>query len=399
MNTTNKAASKPAYLPRTLFTDPGARAFIAPQRYIQGPGVLDSLGRYLSLTPATHAGLFMSAGGVERFAKRLNASLTSAEIKADLLVFAGECSLTEIDKQVAAIQATTIDVLVAVGGGKCVDAAKAIAYRLGVPLVVVPSLASNDAPTSAVSVLYSDDGVMAGAEFYPENPVFVLVDTAIIASAPERYLVAGMGDAMATWYEAATCLSNPAARNVLGTRPTLAATAIGETCARTLFEQGVAAAAAVRDGAVTQALEDIVEANTLLSGIGFESGGLAGAHAVAQAFTQFQHVEENFLHGEMVAMGTLTHLLLDQRLDEARRVAAFFVAVGLPVHLGQLAVDAADADVLEALAKVALGSGLLANIPRPVDAVAVMAALRSAHEIGHELTAASGSSAYDRLHS
>ncbi|HCD28723.1 MAG TPA: hypothetical protein DER02_14460 [Gammaproteobacteria bacterium] len=101
----------------------------------------------------------------------------------------------------------------------------------------------------------------------------------------------------------------------------------------------------------------------------------------------------------MVAMGTLTHLLLDQRLDEARRVAAFFVAVGLPVHLGQLAVDAADADVLEALAKVALGSGLLANIPRPVDAVAVMAALRSAHEIGHELTAASGSSAYDRLHS
>ena len=130
----------------------------------------------------------------------------------------------------------------------------------------------------------------------------------------------GIGDAMATWFEARVCLENPKAVTTTGARPTLASAAMGETCANTLFADGVAAATAVRENRVDDALESVVEANTLLSGVGFESGGLAGAHAVAQAYTELTDVHANYLHGEMVAMGTLVQLMLESRLNEAQQV-------------------------------------------------------------------------------
>ena len=145
-------------------------------------------------------------------------------------------------------------------------------------MISCPSLASNDAPCSAMSVIYTPAGVSDALEFFPHNPVLVVVDTRTIADAPARYLVAGMGDAMATWYEARTCTENPAARNMLAARPTLAAAALGDLCAKTLYSDGVAAVDAVRRHEVTPALNRVVEANTLLSGIGFESGGLAAAN-------------------------------------------------------------------------------------------------------------------------
>src|SRR5262249_30770675 len=163
-------------------------------------------------------------------------------------------------------------------------------------------LRSNDAPCSAVSVMYTPAGVRAGVEFFPQSPTLVAIDTRLVAEAPVRYLVAGMGYAMATWYEARTCRQNPQARSVLGARPTLAASALGELCATTVFADGLAAVDAVQRREVTDALERIVEANTLLSGIGFESGGLAIAHAVAQGFTALPIVHQHYLHGEMVAM-------------------------------------------------------------------------------------------------
>ncbi len=151
-----------------------------------------------------------------------------------------------------------------------------------------------------------------------------------------------MGDAMATWYEARVCLLNQAAVTTVGARPTLASCAIGEVCAQTLFKEGCAAAAAVAANTVNDSLETVVEANTLLSGLGFESGGLAAAHGVAQSYTAIPKVHANYLHGEMVAMGTLAQLMMESRPDEAARVAEFFATVGLPIHLGQLSLDAGD---------------------------------------------------------
>lgn len=390
------------YFPSLVFAPEGPlaapRVFIAPQRYVQGPGVLGRLGRYLSLVGPRRAAILVSAGGERRHGNDLRASLAAADVSPVVCTFGGECSMQEIDRHVGALASQSVDCVVAVGGGKCVDTGKAIAFRLGVPIVIVPTLASNDAPCSAVSVLYTPEGVSCGVELYPNSPALVVVDTAIVAAADARFLVSGMGDAMATWYEAAVCLRNPAAMTTLGARPTIASAAIGESCATTLFAQGAAAAAAVAAGTVTPDLEAVVEANTLLSGLGFESGGLAGAHAFAQSFTMLPATNAAYLHGEMVAMGTLAQLMIESRPDEARRVTRFFVEVGLPVHLGHLGVDPTDTDAIETVVGGALMFPFIGNLPMPVDASVLRRGLLAAHELGVAVCGELGDEAYRRLH-
>ncbi len=392
-----------AYYPHGIFPPPSRsdrprpRVFVAPQRYIQGPGVIDDLGRYLSLVPAKRAALLMSERGIRSDGVRLVKGLESAGIEHVPSSFRGECSLEEIAVHVDALQGERVDCLIAAGGGKCLDAGKAVAFRLGVPVVIVPTLASNDAPCSAVTALYSPEGVSSGVEFYPINPAIVVVDTRIIAEAPERYLVAGVGDAMATWYEARVCMSNASAANTLGVRPTIASNAIGEACARTLFEQGVAAAQAVAAKTVNEALEAVVEANTLLSGLGFESGGIAAAHGVAQSYTNIPQVEADFLHGELVAMGTLAQLMLESKPEEATRVAEFFATVGLPIHLGQLSLDESAERELDLVAKNAMAFPFIGNMPEAPSVDGIRAAIGDAHRLGLSIAEKLGDAAYQRL--
>jgi glycerol dehydrogenase len=391
-----------AFLPGSVFAPVGAgcspRVFGAPQRYVQGDGVLAHVGRYLSLVRVRRVAILISAGGRARHGRALDESLRAAGIESVVRTFAGECSLEEIESHAEVLRAERVDGLIAVGGGKCVDTGKAVAFRIDAPVVVVPTLASNDAPCSALSVLYTSTGVSAGVEFQPRSPALVVVDTGIVAAAAERYLVAGMGDAMATRYEADVCLRNPKAVSMLGARPTIASAAIGESCARTLFEHGAAAAAAVAAGTVNAALEAVVEANTLLSGLGFESGGLAAAHGFAQSFTALPATHASHLHGEMVAMGTLAQLVLESRGDEAREVATFFARVGLPVHLGQLSIDARDRDALDTVADAALRVPFTANMPMELDAATLRNGLLDAHELGLDVARSAGDASHRRLH-
>jgi glycerol dehydrogenase len=389
-----------AYVPNAIFAPGGEapRVFIAPQRYVQGKDVLAHMGRYLSLVRVRRAAILISPGGQSRHGSLIADSLRAARIDSVVCTFGGECSLEEIEKHTRVLKTENIDCILAVGGGKCVDAGKAVAFRLDTPVVIAPTLASNDAPCSALSVLYSPEGVSTGVEFYPSSPALVVVDTGVVAAASERFLVSGMGDAMATWYEADVCLRNENAVTTLGARPTIASAAIGEICAKTLFEKGVAAAAAVARNTVNEPLEAVVEANTLLSGLGFESGGLAAAHGFAQSFTALPLPNADRLHGEMVAMGTLAQLVLESRGDEARRVARFFVQVGLPVHLGQLCIDAGDASALDTIVEGALAFPFIGNMPMQIDATVLRKCLLGAHDLGRAVCEQAGDASYRRLH-
>ncbi len=385
------------YAPAASADRPLPRVFIAPQRYVQGRGVLDDVGRYLSLVGAARCGVLASTRGHGAEAGRVAASLKDAGIDVVTATFGGECSIAEIESHVAPLAGADVDCVVAVGGGKSVDTGKAIAWRLGVPVVVVPTLASNDAPCSALSVLYTSEGATQGVEFYPDGPALVVVDTGVVADADERYLVAGMGDALATWYEARVCLDNERGVTPIGARPTLAACALGEVCAHTLYEQGVAAARAVRARRVDAALDAVVEANTLLSGVGFESGGIAAAHGIAQSYPFVARVHARFLHGEMVAMGLLAQLVMDSKPDEARRAAEFFASVGLPIHLGQLAMSPSDTADLDLVAQLAAAMPLTHNMPLEVTPTVVKSAILDAHALGVAVADAAGDAAYRRL--
>jgi len=391
------------FMPATIYAagaanDAPPMVMIAPSKYIQGPGVIDEVGTYLGIYGCKRAAILASSRGHRTQAARVADSLVSSGAASVLAVFDGECSLAEIDRHAEVLKSENVDTLIAVGGGKCVDAGKAVAYRLGVRYAIVPTLASNDAPCSALSALYTPDGVMNGVEFFPHSPSLVVVDTAVIADASARYLVSGMGDAMATWYEARVCMSNADARTVLGARPTMAACAMGELCAKTIYEEGERALQAVTAAEVNASLEKVVEANTLLSGVGFESGGLAGAHGYAQGYTNVPIVEANYLHGEMVAMGVIAQLMMEDDEVEANRVARFFARVGLPVSLSQMSLASRDSAALDAVVEGARGFAAFRNLPFKVTPEKIKAGLIRADELGQIVTRETGDDAYRALH-
>jgi glycerol dehydrogenase len=233
-----------------------------------------------------------------------------------------------------------------------------------------------------LSVLYTDGGAFDRYLFYRRNPDLVLVDTTVIAQAPVRLLVAGMGDALATWFEARTVIEAHRPNQLHGAT-TMTAGALARLCLDTLMADGAAACEAVRRHAVTPALERLVEANTLLSGLGFESGGLAVAHSVHNGLTVAPGTHR-YLHGEKVAFGLLVQLVLEGRpSEELRAVTAFAQEVGLPTTLAQLGLDAPDETVLLEVAERSLAEGETAhNEPFEVSPAMMVDAIGAADALG-----------------
>jgi glycerol dehydrogenase len=193
-----------------------------------------------------------------------------------------------------------------------------------------------------------------------------------------------MGDALATWFEARTCAAGHV-KNMRGGASTRSALALAELCYKTLKEDGAAAMQAARRQAVTPALERIVEANTLLSGLGFESSGLAAAHAIHNGLTAAPPTH-GFFHGEKVAFGTLVQLVLEGAgRDQFREVLAFSCEVGLPVTLAQIGCVDLSKDLLQQVATRATAPGeTIHNEPFAVTATMVADAIQAADAIGRD---------------
>ena len=359
--------------------------FRSPSRYLQGRNATGSLGAQLAEIGLTGPALFVaSPRTTAQLSATWRASLDAAGIPFTIHAFGGESTQAEILAGAEAGREAGSTVVIGAGGGKALDAARGIAHELGVPIVNCPTLASSDAPCSAVSVIYTPEGVVEGYRYYPRNPDLVVVDTSIIARAPRRYLVSGMGDALATWYEARTVIEAHGV-NQVGGLPTMTAGALAELCCRTLMADGPDAVAAVDAQSVTPALERIVEANTLLSGLGFESGGLAIAHAVHNGLTAVPRTHP-YMHGEKVAFGLLVQLVVEGRpTSELRKVVDFCRGVGLPTTLSDVGLaDLAD-DELTAIAEVTVRPQSTAHHePFPVTAEMIADGVRAADALARE---------------
>jgi glycerol dehydrogenase len=373
--------------------------FCSPLRYVQGPGVARRLADEMQAV-GLEGPVLVSAGNaaIASLAPAWAESFAAAGWTHRVLAFGGESSRREIAAIAAEAAAIHARAIVGAGGGKTLDAARAAAAAARLPFVSCPTICSTDAPTSALSVIYADEGPARGAvesiQFHRRSPDLVLVDTRLVAESPPRFLAAGIGDALSTFYEARAAVAAGAV-NSRGGRSTLAALALARLCRDVVVEHGAAALAACRNRVVNEPLERVVEAATLLSGLGFESAGLAAAHAVHNGLTTIPATHDR-LHGEKVAFGTLVQLMLEagglsdhaartEAAGEARRVAAFLVDVGLPVTLGELGIDAADGRAVATVAARATAPGeSIHALPFPVAAAAVEAAIAASDAVGRE---------------
>jgi glycerol dehydrogenase len=359
------------------------RVFSSPARYTQGVNATQILGR--EMAALSIEGPTLIVAGRSALAQLFNTwKQTLGEVSCSYSIhgFGGECSLAEILRIRHAAEALSARVIIGAGGGKALDAARASAAELSLPFVSCPTLASTDAPCSAVSVIYTESGIVEEIRILPCNPVLVLVDTQVIVQAPPRLLTSGMGDALATWFEARACAAS-GAKNLRGGSSTRSALALAELCYRTLLEDGVEAIEAVRRRKITPAFERVVEANTLLSGLGFESSGLAAAHSIHNGLTDAPQTR-SFYHGEKVAFGTLVQLVLEKSIMSViDEVIGFCRQVGLPITLAQIGLQELPSEMLERIALRATQTGeSIHNEPFEVSSAQVADAILKADELG-----------------
>lgn len=358
-----------------------SKVMISPSRYVQGSGAILELGKHIQAL-GNSALVLGGKTGLSSVREAVSESFSAAGLKAVFEIFHGECSLPEIDRILAIVQQSGIQVIVGVGGGKALDTAKAVAHYGKLPVAIVPTIAATDAPCSALSVIYTPDGIFESYLILPKNPDLVLLDTAIIAKSPVRLLVSGMGDAMATWFEADAC-TKAFAGNLPGGRSTSAALSLAKLCYDLLIEYGYQAKLAVERGVATEAVEKIVEANTLLSGLGFESSGLAAAHAIHNGFTVLPETH-HYYHGEKVAFGTLVQLVLENRSrEELEEVLGFCTEIGLPITLAEIGITDVTEEKIRQVAEASCAPGeTIHNEPFPVKPEDVYAAILAADALG-----------------
>jgi glycerol dehydrogenase len=248
----------------------------------------------------------------------------------------------------------------------------------------MPTSASTDAPCSALSVIYTDEGVFSEVSFYNRHPDLVLVDSEIVSRAPVRLLVSGMGDALATFFEARTNQDSDSANFIgPGFRRSLSGMALARLCYDTLLAQGMKAKAAVERGACTDAVEDIIEATTLLSGLGFENCGVAAAHGIETGLTAIEETHHMY-HGEKVAFGTVCQLVMENRpMEEIDEVIGFCRSVGLPTTMKELGIKKESREDLMKVAKKSVEPGAVIHAePFEVTEVVVYEAMVTADALG-----------------
>ncbi|MDQ0256968.1 putative oxidoreductase [Evansella vedderi] len=259
------------------------------------------------------------------------------ELDLDLkdVIYNGECSFEEV-KRIKSI-AQEADYVLAVGGGKVMDLGKAVADQLDIPYILVPTLASNCAPWTPLSVFYDEDGNFIKYTIFSKGAFMVLVEPKIIINSPVPYLTAGIADTIAKWYEA-DVLSRELEPKPITVEIALHA---AKLCRDALLDEGRSAVEALHKGEVTSSfvrvVETIIMAGGMVGGYGDKYGRIAGAHSIHNGLT---HVEEThaYLHGEKVAYGILVQLALEKNFDEIEKLLPFYADLKLPVTLAQLGV-------------------------------------------------------------
>lgn len=354
-------------------SDDGLKEFAAGYRYIQGPGAIGQMWD-LAHGLGKRAVLVADAGVLGM----MGAKLTEGAIPGQdvVLPFSGEITQQAVDRLAREARQGRPAVIVALGGGKALDAGKAVGLDLALPVMTVPTIASTDAPVSRGIAIYDSDHRLAKVLQLPASPAIVLVDTAVIASAPVRFLRAGIGDAIAKKFEAEAVMAANG-RNKQGTAPLWSGVIAADGCHRLLRANAPQAMMDAEAGIASPALEATVEACFLLSAMGFENTGLSIAHSMTRGLVKARQVAQQ-LHGYHVAYGLIVQLVTEGRpVAEINDMRAFLASVGLPRTLAEMGMSTPQPRDFVDLAGLCLTSPHLSNTPRPLDRESIREAIEA----------------------
>lgn len=325
---------------------------------------------------------FAVVGGVTAMEKALpSLKAVIAGTEAELLCalpFGGACTQSAMRRLADALSPLSPDFIVGMGGGKAIDTAKGVAHMLGVPLLSLPTLVSNCAPITALSVVYKDEGPFDSFMFFDGPPKLTVIDLDIAAGAPAKYFRAGMGDTLAKHLE-----STFSARNdelgVSMDHMSLLGVALSSTCYDPILKYGRQALEEAKRHEAGAAYEicarSIILSAGLVSLMADDNYNCALAHAVCYGLQLFAHVEEHYLHGDLVAYGALVQLVLDGQLERAKALRTFLVSIGTPVTLGQMHVPLDRAALEGTLIEATTGPDM-AHIPYDITPDMVFDAMR-----------------------
>jgi glycerol dehydrogenase-like iron-containing ADH family enzyme len=261
------------------------------------------------------------------------------EFEIERVQYTPDCCETSLDRLIHAASNHQADLIIGIGGGKCLDTAKLVAYRCQLPVVTIPTSGATCAAWTALSNIYSESGTFLKDVSLARCPDLLILDYGIIATAPIRTLVAGIGDAIAKWYEASVS-SGHSSQTLL-----IAAVQQARVLRDILFQKSAAAIA--QPGG--EDWQEVVDATVLLAGV---VGGLGGAqcrtvaaHAVHNGLTYLPG-SHHALHGEKVAYGILVQLRLQEMLQGDLLAATaraqlldFYTQIGLPKTLADLGLS------------------------------------------------------------
>ncbi len=337
--------------------------------YGEVPAVCASFGSRILLVGGERA----LAAGLPRLREALSGSgllLAAAE------TFRGDCTYEAIRRLAGRAKELKADMIFGMGGGKALDTAKGAAYDAELPVFTFPTTAATCAATTALSVVYREDGSFDSFYFYERPARHCFLDLTVIAHAPAEYLQAGMGDTIGKYFEC-----HFAARGDRLAHSSALGREISNMCYEPLLEHGVRALSDCRSGKVSHALSQAVLANVVSTGLVslmvLDDYNCAVAHSVYYGLVLLPGFEERNLHGNVVAYGVLVQLLIDGEREEALRLKAFLQELGIRTTLAEMEVPL-ERKALDAVLKDIVAEPDMDHIPYPVTEEMVYKAMTEA---------------------
>jgi glycerol dehydrogenase len=355
--------------------------FLAPRRYIQREGVLEEAGNFLK-NFGTRPLVLGDELVFSIIRPVLENRLAQAGLASSFVLFGGECSPGEVIRLEEIALGRNTDLVIGTGGGKALDTSRLLADRLKVPLIAIPTSAATCSAASSVAVIY-EKGVRQ-ATVNGKAADLVLVDSTVLSRAPSRLLAAGMGDSLAKWYEGKPIYDLSTGHDLA----TQTAMAISTQIREIILAWGRGAKQDVDEGRNSAAVEKIVEANILITGIISGLGGsklrVALAHAFLFGMTVLPQMHRN-LHGETVSYGIVVQLCMEKNERELAILLPFFSSLGLPLTSKELGMDnAEDPRFWEGLRRTCAPGSAVHSLPFPVDEQKVYRAMLEADERARE---------------